>query len=62
MHATFLDPSGKAVRAAEKVISASKGIAGFRVPLAMNMEHGTYTVVVRDVATGITAKHSWTID
>ena len=29
---------------------------------AMNMEHGTYTVVVRDVATGITAKHSWTID
>ena len=50
-------PDGKELRMLTRKLLAPKGAATWSIPLAVSDPAGTYTLHVRDVATGVTARH-----
>jgi hypothetical protein len=44
---------GKNIQAYNKNLVAEKGSASFTIPLAFNEEKGNYTLVVRDINSGV---------
>jgi hypothetical protein len=57
----LLDPNGKELAMLTRNLAAPRGKAAWDLPLAVSVPTGTYTLKVRDVATGIRAEHYLTV-
>jgi hypothetical protein len=53
-----LDTEGRELRMLTKNLSAPNGMATWEIPLAVNLARGKYTLLVRDVPTGVKAEQT----
>ncbi|MGE5532259.1 MAG: beta-galactosidase, partial [Bacteroidota bacterium] len=61
LHVTVAGPDGKPRTWYDRNVVAAGGRATLAIPLAFNDEPGTWTISVRDIATGVTGKTTVTV-